>query len=82
MTTNQQKIINTLAKYSWNGDRVTGLNPNTPLTITYSFLDGRPAYYSGFYGGLWLQDVRAVVDVNSFTSLNQAQKDNFPCSLP
>ncbi|WP_427501728.1 calcium-binding protein (plasmid) [Methylomonas sp. MED-D] len=77
MTTNQQNIINTLAKYSWNGDRVTGLNPNTPLTITYSFLDGRPAYYSGEYGDSWLLNSRSVVDVNSFSSLSQAQKDVF-----
>lgn len=42
MSANEQQIIDTLAKFSWNGNRVTGLNPNTPLTITYSFLDSRP----------------------------------------
>lgn len=77
MTTNKQQIIDTLAKSSWNGDRVTGLNQNTPLTITYSFLDGRPAYYSGENGDLWLKSTRDVVDVNSFTSLSQAQKRRF-----
>jgi hypothetical protein len=77
MTITEQEAIEALAKYSWNGDKITGLHSNTPLTITYSFLTERPLYYSGFYDDEWLRLVRGVTDVNSFNALSDAQRDAF-----
>jgi hypothetical protein len=89
MSDSQDYIASVLAKHSWN---IIGINdpgtlgsikPNTPLTVSYSFLASRPDYYSGNYGDVFLRDNRGVIqsEVNNFSILSGQQQAVFNESM-
>jgi serralysin len=90
MSDSQEYIASVLAKHSWNliglsdSGTLGNIKPNTPLTISYSFLTGRPGYYAGTtYGDDFLINERGVIasEVNNFSILSGTQQGVFSDSM-
>jgi len=75
----QSEAIAALAKHSWHLN-LGSINPNTPLSISYSFLTEKPAYYLSASGAYALEQGHEIINTdtnNPFKELSQAQKDVF-----